>query len=137
MSRKTCPTCDKEFVAIHNGRRGGQGTGCRKYCSYSCQKKFNGRKHYDPAYHRERHLKREYGIDNNDYNQMFNKQNGCCAICGKHQQEFKKHLDVDHCHKTGKVRKLLCSNCNNLLGRSQDNINLLENAVLYLKEHHV
>jgi hypothetical protein len=45
-----------------------------------------------------------------EYRQLEKKQNSCCAICGK----FNKKLRVDHCHKTGKVRGLLCSRCNAL-----------------------
>jgi hypothetical protein len=43
---------------------------------------------------------------------MFGEQKGCCAICGKHRSEFKNGLAVDHDHKTGKIRKLLCIKCN-------------------------
>ena len=61
-------------------------------------------------------LKYEYGITLDDYNKMFNAQEGKCAICKKHQNELKKTLCVDHDHKTGKVRGLLCGRCNAGLG---------------------
>ena len=59
---------------------------------------------------------KQYGIDLDKYNKMFQEQQGCCAICGKHQSELKKSFDVDHSHKNGKVRGLLCCSCNLQLG---------------------
>jgi len=54
------------------------------------------------------------GIDCDDklYNDLFSKQNGCCAICGTHQSKLRRALDVDHNHVTGKTRGLLCGKCN-------------------------
>jgi len=83
---------------------------------------------------RNQSLKYCYGITSDDYNKMFADQNGCCAICSTHQSEFKKPLSVDHCHTTGKVRGLLCSECNLGLGKFKDDITNLENALKYLKE---
>ena len=83
---------------------------------------------------RIRHLKNTYGITPDDYNDMFAAQNGCCKICGKHQQEFKKALCVDHNHETGNVRGLLCNNCNTMLGKAFDNKETLYNAIKYLEE---
>lgn len=57
-----------------------------------------------------------YGVTLEDYSKMLEKQNFCCAICGKNQSEFKKALHVDHNHKTNKVRALLCWKCNYYLG---------------------
>lgn len=52
---------------------------------------------------------------------MFEEQAGCCKICKRHQSEFKKRLDFDHCHETGKSRGLLCNQCNQALGLMKDN----------------
>jgi hypothetical protein len=65
-----------------------------------------------PQYTMERYLKLYYGITLIQYNEIFNSQNGCCKICGTHQSELKKALFVDHDHKTGKIRGLLCHQCN-------------------------
>ena len=62
------------------------------------------------------HLKFHYNIGISEYNQLFNKQEGKCLICGRHQENLNKDLAVDHCHKSGKVRGLLCSSCNPKLG---------------------
>ena len=66
--------------------------------------------------HRNRALKYNFGIDLQDYSILFNKQQGCCAICGRHQSLFKRVLSVDHSHKTGSIRGLLCQHCNHQLG---------------------
>ncbi len=82
-------------------------------------------------------LKQLYGITLEQYNQMFAKQNGFCAICGKKEttknQYNLRQLAVDHNHATGQVRGLLCSNCNLLLGCSKDNKEILLKAILYLE----
>ncbi len=62
------------------------------------------------------------------WDRLFEVQHGKCAICNK----TKKLLHVDHCHETGKVRGLLCYNCNNGLGRFKDNIEFLKTAINYL-----
>ncbi len=65
---------------------------------------------------------------------MFEEQDGCCAICKRHQSEFTKSLFIDHCHKTNKVRGLLCHNCNIGLGSFKDNIELMKNGINYLNK---
>jgi len=63
---------------------------------------------------------------------MFEEQNGCCAICKKHQIEFKKKLHVDHNHKSGQVRGLLCHNCNLAIGRLQESPTIIASALEYV-----
>jgi len=67
------------------------------------------------------------------YNDLFAEQQGKCAICSIHQTQLKKSLAVDHCHKTGEVRGLLCSSCNTGIGQLKDSCDLLEKAIKYLK----
>ena len=79
-------------------------------------------------------LQREYGITINDYEKIFEEQGGCCAICGIHQSELKKSLDIDHCHTSGKVRGLLCNKCNQGLGLFQEERDFLASAISYLQQ---
>jgi hypothetical protein len=74
-------------------------------------------------------LKRRYGLTEDDVNQLIAQQGGVCAVCrtGKPQH-------VDHCHRTGKVRGVLCFNCNGGLGQFKDDIDRLINAIAYLEE---
>jgi len=81
------------------------------------------------------HYKYKFGISSEEYNSKLLKQNFCCAICGKHTTDNKRRLVVDHCHATKKVRDLLCDNCNVLLGHAKDDIEILQKAISYLKEH--
>lgn len=79
-------------------------------------------------------LLKTYGITLDDYNEMFVEQQGCCKICGTSQSELKHNLSVDHCHITGKVRGLLCNDCNLILGNAYDSIDILQSAIKYLKK---
>lgn len=75
---------------------------------------------------------RRYNISELEYNQLFIKQGSSCAICGT-QSPTTKSWHLDHCHKTNKVRGILCHHCNLMLGNAKDNIQTLENGILYLK----
>lgn len=74
----------------------------------------------------------KYGLTPYAYNLMLLEQDGKCKGCDRHQSEFKKRLAVDHCHKTGAVRGLLCTDCNLTLGHSKDSIKILTNLIKYL-----
>ena len=79
-------------------------------------------------------LMSNYRMTEQDYRDMFSSQNGCCKICKRPQELFSKNLFVDHCHKTGQVRGLLCLKCNNFLGYACDSENILQEGINYLKE---
>jgi len=78
---------------------------------------------------RKRNLAR-YGITIDIYDSMLKNQNGVCKICGK---KDKRLLSVDHDHKTGKVRGLLCNKCNFALGYADDNPERLRDMARYLE----
>jgi hypothetical protein len=86
-------------------------------------------------------LYRNYRITPDKFELMLKNQNNVCAICKNNETRINKklnlikNLSVDHCHKTGKVRGLLCNNCNTSLGRFKDSIELLESAINYLKNN--
>lgn len=91
-------------------------------------------------------FKRNYGITEADYERILVSQNGRCAICGivlisqvDHTRAFSRHPvneadRVDHCHKTGRVRGILCFGCNVGLGKFRDDENLMLRATRYLCE---
>ena len=74
-------------------------------------------------------LMRRYGLTSEQVRDMLEKQNHVCAICNN---PFGLQ-NIDHCHKTGKVRGVLCVNCNRGLGAFGDNIQNMEKALEYLK----
>ena len=92
----------------------------------------------NPTKQRDYKLNDLYGITLENYNTMLAQQHGVCKICGKPEKvKFNgvtKSLAVDHCHKTGKVRGLLCQACNKALGLFNDDITILQNAINYLQE---
>jgi hypothetical protein len=80
-------------------------------------------------------IKKNYGITEEQYLKIYAEQNGLCAICAQKSQSKSGRLALDHCHKTGIVRGLLCTKCNAGIGMLKDDINLLTSAVLYLKRY--
>lgn len=84
---------------------------------------------------------KEYGISSDQYKELLTKQNNLCKICKRPETTIDprnkklRRLCIDHDHKTGKVRGLLCQKCNSMLGFFDDNIQILENAISYLKEY--
>ena len=78
---------------------------------------------------RNSNLRIKYGITLADYEVMLDRQNGLCAIC---QTKSQKNLSVDHDHKTGRVRMLLCPLCNRGLGMFGDSVVILRKAFDYL-----
>lgn len=79
---------------------------------------------------------RKFNITYKDYLDMYDNQNGKCKICDieilKSDLE-RKVLNVDHCHKTKKIRGLLCMECNTGIGLFGENIEVIKNAIEYLK----
>lgn len=90
---------------------------------------------------RDTQLRIKFGITIEDYEAKLAAQNYKCAICFKKETAVDSHskqpksLAVDHCHLTGKVRGLLCQQCNHGLGKFQDSIVVLMSALQYLRMH--
>jgi hypothetical protein len=86
-------------------------------------------------------LLRTFGITQEQYEEMFRRQNGRCGICQKRHKPYKngkgkvRNLSVDHDHETGKVRGLLCNRCNMALGMLGDTQDGLKAALRYLRSH--
>ena len=78
-------------------------------------------------------IKRVYDITKEQYNDMLQQQNNCCAICSvSAESQRDKTLVIDHCHSTGKIRGLLCHSCNTAIGLFKDNKDSLMKAYSYL-----
>lgn len=85
--------------------------------------------------HRELHISKRYGISVERYREMFKVQKSLCAICGESETVKNKVLSVDHNHKTGEVRGLLCGHCNRALGYLREDISLLPKIQKYLEHY--
>lgn len=121
----------KEYVRRSNDKKKEQGLclscGERKendnilHCN-SCKRKRMGIR-----------LKSLYGITIEEYDRLLSLQNHVCGICGKRETTKDGYLHVDHCHRTGKVRGLLCGMCNIGIGLLGESVETLERAIRYLK----
>lgn len=86
-------------------------------------------------YDRRAKLKKKYGITILEYHELLSEQGGRCAICGRLAEEERYgRLHVDHCHLENRVRGLLCTNCNNGVGRFMDSPELMRLAADYLEK---
>ena len=139
MTSKVCSKCDieKPLTAFSARKERPNGAGVRSKCKECGNKISQAHRDKKPGYTRERNLKTLYGITHNDYLKMLEAQNGRCAICGTDTPGGKGAFHVDHCHSSGKVRGLLCGNCNRGIGYLKDSISNLSSAILYLSNHHV
>lgn len=151
MATKICTRCKENKNINKFGNRSSSKDGLNyicKECNENQKKKWRtenpdkykkaSKKHYNEnkdryaAINRKNNLKRWYGLKPEDVEELLKKQNHTCAICGKHESEFKKILEIDHDHKTGKVRGMLCHKCNKMLGLIDDSIDILKKSIEYL-----
>jgi hypothetical protein len=118
IGNKQCSVCGeiKPIIEFPKNRysKDGRGAGC-KHCDYLRGK--NSR------------YNKQYGISLDEYSVWYRKQGGKCSIC----ERVQNILVVDHHHKTGKVRGLLCSNCNTGIGLLQDDSNIMQKATNYIR----
>ena len=89
------------------------------------------RYHANPEAFAKRHRYLLYGILPSEVERLLEFQSDSCAICGESFNDHTSH--IDHDHFTGKVRGILCSNCNSALGLVHDNLNILGAMIVYLK----
>lgn len=123
---KYCKKCDKDKPLTEFTRNSRAKSGLTSYCKQCNQiLDFNKR------------LKGCYKLSSLDYENLMYSQDNRCAICGEYWKPDKqsRRLSIDHNHETGKIRGLLCRNCNTGIGMLKDNIQTIQNALDYLKKH--
>ena len=124
--KKHCGLCDEVKNISEFNKNSRYKDGFYKHCK-KC--------HYE-VYGRSGHYRRTYGITQEDYDTLLSKQEYKCFSCNNTSGNSKTNkLFVDHCHKTGKVRGLLCHGCNLAIGSVGDNIETLKNLIQYLEIH--
>jgi hypothetical protein len=141
---KTCSTCKEgktldQFYTRSNGS-------VRSTCKACCGKQTAAwrdanRDHYNTVSRqyrntraeRIRHVSKRFGLTEAQYVAMEEQQEFACVVCRKPFSEMARQPHVDHCHKTGAVRGLLCSGCNQALGNAKDDPALLRALASYLE----
>ena len=129
MARRKCPRCGKTKLAkfYYKGNHAGIST----YCSQCSKEKSAEWRSVEENKEKRwvNHIKTNYNLTAEAWFALKAKQGDCCGICG---EEFVRRPVVDHCHDTGEVRGLLCSQCNRSLGALGDNLVGINRAVRYL-----
>lgn len=134
-----CKKCEKSLMVTHkpDWAKDKKCKVCGQVLPATCfakhKRSADGLLGYCKICNRDFRLQREYDITLAEYDEMFENQDGVCAICGL--PEITRRLSVDHCHKTGKVRELLCFSCNSTLGSVDDNLSTLLKMVAYLQKY--
>jgi hypothetical protein len=121
---KRCPQCGTTDLAAF-GINVSRWDGLQAYCK-TCVNTYRKSKNKIYA------LRYRYGLNEGDYERIFQQQGGVCALCG--EPPMKTPLVIDHDHATNKFRGLLHPRCNTLLGHAQDRVDVLMSAVRYLEK---
>lgn len=157
---KTCSCCkqEKPVSEFHKDKNSSDGYTYKcKECRNAANRKYyqdhpekrkeknDKKKEYRKLYYadeehkfkyRVKYIEKKFGINYEEYDRMMEEQEGVCAICGcPETKENAKYLAVDHDHNTGKIRGLLCNNCNRALGLLKDDVLVLQNAINYLNKN--
>lgn len=131
VNKISCVKCFEDLPARQFYKKNGQYPIEMGTCKLCVRKYQAMRRLTNPQYSHSINLKK-YGLTVEEYRTMHNAQMGKCRMCGKHSIT---RLSVDHDHKTGRVRALLCNSCNALLGMAQEDLKILNAAIQYLEAH--
>lgn len=135
QGERFCPAC-KVYRSLTFFWKGGNRDGYCHYCKdcwKSIRRKYYSRNKEYAFLNYRKNLFKKYGISNEEFEKMSDQQNGKCSICLQPNANGKK-LSVDHCHKLGKVRGLICNRCNLGIGNFRDSIGILKKAIEYLEK---
>lgn len=125
-----CPQCGLDKPPDDFPRHRGNKTGRHNYCKPCHNERTKAYKQRKHGSERSYLLKHRYGIDEEQMQRLLAAQGNVCAICKVAEP---KH--VDHSHRTRQVRGLLCLNCNQGIGRFEDDVPTLRRAIEYLRPH--
>lgn len=133
---RICTKCRESKTLDNFSKRSAHVTGYKAWCKSCDSIAFNAHRRANLAKHQAReraqHYERKYNLDKDLAKVLSNPNNriGTCPLCRNVE-----HLVLDHDHKTGKVRDLICSQCNTMLGNARDSLDVLYEAIAYLKKH--
>lgn len=138
---RKCTKCGKlkepkEFCVDSTKKITGRRPDCKE-CNYKRSVEWGRKNKFKHYWYTAKY---RYNLTEEQYHAMMSDQNGKCAICKK-TPPYKRHrkttirLHIDHCHKTNKVRGLLCTKCNSALGLFGDDIEKMKIAIKYLRRN--
>lgn len=139
-----CTGCKKWLPESKFGVRSwinidGSKTSTRRSKCRSCTNQDNLIRYYQKSSTKEAHRRASYkyrlklyGLTIEKYEEMIQQQDGNCAICNRRPGTS---LHVDHCHKTGKIRELLCNSCNTAMGSLRENPEIIRSMLKYIAKH--
>lgn len=126
---KRCSGCKRTLPASEFNKHSKRKDGLQNYCR-ECAKEASRKGYHETNYYRRVIIQRRYGITQDEYDAMHNRQGGVCVICGATGR-----LVIDHDHTSGDVRGLLCDGCNVTLGRLNDDKRVVASMLAYLENH--
>jgi len=125
---KQCGVSGLENFYVKDGKR--TNSMCKECHKAACKVRWHSKTQQEKQATRVRTM---YGINPEEYLELYTVQEGKCAICGE-EPTTQRGLHLDHCHATGTVRGLLCHGCNTGIGSLKDDPELLRKALNYLEE---
>jgi len=132
---KVCTKCKKELPVTDFYKESSKKSGYKSHCK-QCILNKRKESYNDPAQYKRRieNHWRKQGIECTveHYEVLYEQQNGQCGICGAIENRNGTRFCVDHCHTTGKIRGLLCHDCNTSIGKLGDSKEGLMKAIEYL-----
>lgn len=143
IQEQTCWECGQSKPLSEFSRNATKKLGVENHCKI-CRRAYMSKwskQAYTTAKGRKANLRYNYGITPTEYRALFEAQQGKCAICGRPETSIDdrtkqvKYLHVDHCHTTGKVRSLLCAECNAALGQMHDDPERIRLLLAYAEAH--
>lgn len=128
----TCSKCKEDKLVEEFSACSITSSGAQSWCK-ECKKK-KGQEDRASGKVRRQRLKHDYNISEEDYKKLLNSQSSLCRGCMADFRVYTRIPAIDHCHKTGKVRGILCDSCNMVLGGAFDDPSVLRSLANYLEE---
>lgn len=137
VQSKSCNVCGEHKLLSEYSKVHSAGNVYRVYCKKCAVKMVQDKRKDDPLWWRKFYLKKHFNMTMKDYQDMLESQDYKCLICETRFdiEVIGKRPNLDHCHSTGKIRGILCFNCNTGIGKLNDNLSTLKKAVQYLESY--
>lgn len=131
-----CPECRAEHKKETDRAKTARWRAADPERQRTYDREYQARRRLEPEFRQRRNefeMVRKYGLTMADFDALLASQGGVCAICKGSRSGPGVRFHVDHCHKSSKVRGLLCSRCNTAIGLLQDDPLIAESAAAYLR----